>query len=66
MKELSPVISDRIFRPCFAGIFYQKRTSDSCGEMKPLRLMSIHKSVCVTSFNDVYTEAEVIFMWTVL
>ena len=29
----------------------------SCGEMKPLRVMSIHKSVCVTSFNDVLTEA---------
>ena len=29
----------------------------ACGEMKPLRLMSIHKSVCVTSFNDVLTEA---------
>ena len=25
--------------------------------MKPLRVMSIHKSVCVTSFNDVLTEA---------
>ena len=29
----------------------------TCGEMKPLRVMSIHKSVCVTSFNDVLTEA---------
>ena len=28
-----------------------------CGEMKPLRVMSIHKSVCVTSFNDMLTEA---------
>ena len=28
-----------------------------CGEMKPLRVMSIHKSVCVTSFDDVLTEA---------
>ena len=28
-----------------------------CGEMKPLRVMSIHNSVCVTSFNDVLTEA---------
>ena len=28
-------------------------TSESCGEMKLFRLMSIHKSVCVTSFNDV-------------
>ena len=25
--------------------------------MKPLRVMNIHKSVCVTSFNDVLTEA---------
>ena len=25
--------------------------------MKPLRVMSIHKSVCVTSFSDVLTEA---------
>ena len=29
----------------------------SCGEMKPLRVMSIHKSVCVTSFDDVLTKA---------
>ena len=29
----------------------------ACGEMKPLRVMNIHKSVCVTSFNDVLTEA---------
>ena len=29
--------------------------------MKPLRVMSIHKSVCVTSFNDVLTEARGIF-----
>ena len=35
----------------FDGIF------QACGEMKPLRVMSIHKSVCVTSFNDVLTEA---------
>ena len=32
-------------------------TNLPCGEMKPLRVMSIHKSVCVTSFNDVLTEA---------
>ena len=25
--------------------------------MKPLRVMNIHKSLCVTSFNDVLTEA---------
>ena len=25
--------------------------------MKPLRVMNIHKSVCVTSFNDVLIEA---------
>ena len=31
--------------------------SGTCGEMKPLRVMSIHKSVCVTSFDDVLTEA---------
>ena len=31
-------------------------TNIACGEMKPLRVMSIHKSVCVTSFNDVLTE----------
>ena len=29
----------------------------TCGEMKPLRVKCIHKSVCVTSFNDVLTEA---------
>ena len=29
----------------------------ACGEMKPLRVMSIHKSVRVTSFYDVLTEA---------
>ena len=35
-----------------------ERNQDSaCGEMKPLRVMSIHKSVCVTSLNDVLTEA---------
>ena len=31
--------------------------SESCGEMKPLRVMNIHKSVCVTSCYDVLTEA---------
>ena len=30
---------------------------EACGEMKPLRVMNIHKSVCVTSCNDVLTEA---------
>ena len=33
------------------------RPINPCGEMKPLRVMSIHKSVYVTSFNDVLTEA---------
>ena len=34
-----------------------KVADTACGEMKPLRVMSIHKSVYVTSFNDVLTEA---------
>ena len=36
---------------------FGKFRGNSCGEMKPLRVMSIHKSVCVTSLNDVLTEA---------